>query len=140
MNFQRLGKAIIFCLIPVAATWMPSFSLTGAVAGPYPGTVLGVDQLINNVDRYKGLIRVQGVVTAVVPDRRMIAVVDIEQFKKCGILNCPTYLVLPVVWSGAMPSLKDAVTIEGQIKESGGKLVFDAKKIEKQDLQLGGAK
>jgi hypothetical protein len=66
--------------------------------------------------------------------------VDIEQFKKCGILNCPTYLVLPVLWSGAMPSLKDAVTIEGQIKESGGKLVFEARKIEKSALQLGGAK
>jgi hypothetical protein len=135
-----MKRAILVCFISLAATVMPVFSLADALAGPNPGAVLGVDQLINNVDRYKGPIRVQGVVTAVVPDKRMIALVDIEQFKKCGILNCPTYLVLPVLWSGVMPSVKDAVTIEGQIKESGGKLVFEAKNLDKLAPQSGGAK
>jgi len=90
---------------------MPFFSLTEAVAASNPGVVLGVDQLIKEVDRHKGLVRVEGIVTAVVPDKKMVAVVDIEQFKKCGLLTCPTYLVLPVLWSGVMPSLKDAVIV-----------------------------
>ena len=135
-----MKKAFLIWCTSLTLTVIPLLPLTAAVAGSSPGVVLGVDQLMKEVDSHKGPIRVQGVVTAVVPDKQMIAVVDIEQFKKCGILNCPTYLVLPVLWSGAMPSLKDAVTIEGQIEESAGKLVFEAKKIEKQALQLGGAK
>ncbi len=95
---------------------------------------------MKEVDRHKGPISIQGVVTAVVPDKRMMAVVDTEQFKQCGLLQCPSYLVLPVIWSGDMPALKDAVIIQGQIKESGGKLAFEANKIEKQALQLGGQK
>jgi hypothetical protein len=84
---------------------------------------------------------VEGVVTAVVPDKKMLALVDIEQFRGCGgILSCPTYLILPVLWSGVMPSLKDAVIIEGQVKESGGKLMFEAKNLEKLAPQSGGAK
>ena len=47
--------------------------------------MLEVDQLIKEVDRHKGLIRVEGIVTAVVPDRQMVALVDIEQYKKCGV-------------------------------------------------------
>lgn len=133
-------KAILFCFISLVAAVIPLFSLAEAVAGSNPAGVLGVGQLVREVDRYKGPVRVEGVVTAVVPDKKMLALVDVKQFKKCGILNCPTYLVLPVLWSGVMPSLKDAIIVEGQVKESGGKFVFEAKKIEKLASQSGGAK
>jgi hypothetical protein len=133
-------KAILLCCVLLAATVMPLFSLTEAVGGPNPSAVLGVDQLIKEVDRHKGNILVHGVVTAVAPDKQMMALVDIEQFKKCGVLTCPTYLVLPVRWSGVMPSLKDAVSVQGQVKESGGKLVFEARKIEKLAPPSGGEK
>jgi hypothetical protein len=126
--------------ISLAATVMPLFALTEAVADSNPGAVLGVDQLVKEVDRYKGPIRVEGIVTAVAPDRHMVALVDAEQFKKCGLLQCPSYLVLPVMWSGVMPSLKDAVIIEGQIKESAGKLFFEAKTLDKSTSQPGGPK
>jgi len=133
-------KAILLYFIFLSAAMMPLFALTEAVAGSNPGAVLGVDQFMKEVDRHKGPISIQGVVTAVVPDKRMMAVVDIDQFKQCGLLQCPSYLVLPVMWSGDMPALKDAVTMEGQIKESGGKLVFEANKIEKQALKPEGQK
>ncbi len=135
-----IRKAVFFCCVSLATTLMPFFSLTESVADSNPPAALGVDQLIKEVDRYKGPVRVEGVVTAVVPDKKMVAIVDIEQFKKCGILNCPTYLVLPVLWSGAMPSLKDAVIVEGQVKESGGKLIFEANNLDKLAPQSGGIK
>ncbi len=133
-------KSVLISCISLITMVILFSSLTEDAAGSNPGEVLSVVQLMNNVDRYKGPVRVQGVVTAVVPDKHMIALVDTEQFKQCGILSCPTYLVLPVLWSGARPSPKEAVTVEGQIKESGGKLAFEANKIEKQALQLGGTK
>jgi hypothetical protein len=135
-----MKKSLLICCILLVTTVILFSSLNQAAAGSNPGEVLSVDQLMNNVDRHKGPIRVQGVVTAVVPEKHMIALVDTEQFKQCGILSCPTYLVLPVLWSGAMPSLKDAVKIEGEIKESAGKLVFQATIVEKLALQMGGAK
>ena len=135
-----IRKAVFFCCVSLATILMPFFFLTESVADSNPPAALGVDQLIKEVDRHKGLVRVEGIVTAVVPDKKMIALVDTEQFKKCGLLSCPTYLVLPVLWSGGMPSLKDAVIIEGQVKESGGRLIFEAKNLEKLVPQSGGAK
>ncbi len=133
-----MTKSVLICCISLVTTVILTSSLAEAVAGSNPGAVLGVDQFMKEVDRHKGPISIQGVVTAVVPDKRMIAVVDVEQFKKCGLLQCPSYLVLPVMWSGVMPSLKDAVIIEGQIKESAGKLFFEAKTINKSTSKLGG--
>jgi len=135
-----MKRAILVFCFSLTATVMPVFSLMEAAGGSNPAVVLGVDQLMKEVDRHKGPIRVEGIVTAVVQDKKMVALVDIEQFKKCGVLTCPTYLVLPVLWSGGMPSLKDAVIVEGQVKESGGKLVFEAKNLEKLAPQSGGAK
>ena len=145
-----IRKAILFCCVSLVMTVIPFLSqgpwgcnsvlLTEAVAGSNPLAVLGVDQLIKEVDRHKGLIRVEGIVTAVAPDKQMMALVDVEQFKKCGVLVCPTYLILPVRWVGTMPSLKDAVMIEGQVKERGGKLVFEAQNLDKLAPKLGESK
>lgn len=131
-------KMMLFYFFSLIA--FPLMSLTEVVAESPPAKILGVDQFMNGVDQHKGPIRVEGVVIGVAPDKQMMAVVDTDQFRKCGILDCPTYLVLPVTWSGSMPLVKDVVRMQGQIKESGGKLMFEAKSLEKLALESGEAK
>ncbi|MBI2191961.1 MAG: hypothetical protein HYU36_08255 [Planctomycetes bacterium] len=93
---------------------------------------IGVDDLMRNVDRYRnGPIRVEGVVSlASSPDRTM-TLIDDREYEKCG-LGCAE-LMLPIRWSGAMPAVKEAVRVDGEIQEDGGKLIFVARSVERLD-------
>lgn len=90
------------------------------------GGTVGVDQLMKNVDKYRGSISVEGVVSAVSPKDHMISLIDTQEYKKCAVVTCAT-LTLPVRWSGTMPSVKDQVHAKGEIKENKGKLILEAK-------------
>ncbi len=104
-----------------------------------PGGTVGVDQLMKNVDKHRGSVSVEGVVSAVSPRDHTISLIDTQEFKKCAVVTCAT-LTLPVRWSGTMPSVKNQVRIEGEIKENKGKLIFQAKTLEGADSQSGGSK
>jgi hypothetical protein len=93
--------------------------------------VLGVQEYMKNVDRYKGQVRVEGVVSAVSPADQTLSLIDIQEFKECGITTCAP-LTLPVKWQGPLPSVKDVVQLEGEVRKSGGKLYFEAKSLQKK--------
>ena len=90
----------------------------------------GVDDLMRNVDRYRsGPVRVEGVVSLASSTNQTITLVDNREFERCG-LGCAE-LILPVRWSGSMPAVKDAVQVEGEIQEDGGKLIFVARSVDR---------
>jgi hypothetical protein len=95
-----------------------------------PKKVLGVDDFMKNVDRYRGKVSLEGVVSAVAPEQQAISLVDSQEFQACGVTTC-AQLTLPVQWHGAMPAGRDLVRIEGQAREVQGKLMFVADKLEK---------
>lgn len=103
------------------------------------GKTVGVDQLMKNVEKYRGSISVEGVVSAVSAREHMLSLIDTQEFKKCRVTTCAT-LTLPVRWAGAMPSIKDQVRVEGEIKEHKGKLVFEAKTLQVAASEPGGSK
>ncbi len=110
-------------------------ALSSALAAePETGGTVGVDQLMKNVDKYRGSISVEGVVSAVSPRDHMLSLIDAQEFKRCRVTTCAT-LTLPVRWAGTMPSVKDQVRVEGEIKENRGKLVFEAKTLQGAALQ-----
>ncbi len=108
-------------------------------AEPETGGTVGVDQLMNNVDKYRGTITIEGVVSAVSPKDRVLSLIDTQEFKKCAVVTCAK-LTLPVRWSGTMPSVKEQVRVEGEVKESRGKLIFEAKTLQGAASQSGGSK
>jgi hypothetical protein len=95
-----------------------------------PDATLGVEQLMVDVENYQGEIRVEGVVSSVVPAKQMLSLIDTREFKECGITTCAQF-TLPVHWAGSMPAVTDTVRIDGTVKELEGKLVFEAKGLEK---------
>ena len=93
-------------------------------------TVLGVDQLMREVDAYQGSLQVEGAVSAVAAEDQSLALIDVREYKQCGVVTCAA-LTLPVHWAGAMPAVRDVVRLEGEVKESSGKLVFFASSLQK---------
>jgi len=138
-------KHLTFCslLTVMVATvlmcngWSKGVVLLSAFAAESTtGGTLGVDQLMKNANKYNGSIRVEGVVSAVSRADHMLSLIDKEEFKKCGVVTCAT-LTLPVRWAGSMPSVRDEVFVQGEVKENSGKLFFDASKLEAAVPQPG---
>lgn len=92
--------------------------------------ILGVDDFMKNVDRYRGKVSLEGVVSAVAPEKQSISLIDSGEFQACGVTTC-AQLTLPVQWIGPLPAVGDQVSIEGQAQEVQGKLIFVADKLKK---------
>jgi len=132
---QRCAKPITFAvIIAMTITILLVFSLSqGLQAGEVaasPKKVLGVDDFMKNVDRYRGKVILEGVVSAIALEQQAISLIDAKEFQACGVTTC-AQLTLPVQWHGAMPDVRDLVRIEGQAQEVKGKLMFVADKLEK---------
>lgn len=110
---------------------------TASASDPKSDVLLGVDQLMKNVDQYKGTIRVEGVVSIVSPQTEMLALIDSKEYVKCGVVTC-SILTLPVHWKGAMPSVRDTVRVKGKVKERKGKLILEALELENPSPQQEG--
>lgn len=93
--------------------------------------VLGVQEFMKNVDRHRGKVRLDGVVSAVSPADQALSLIDIQEFKDCGVTSCAP-LTLPVKWNGPLPSVRDVVQLEGEVRKSGGKLFFEASRLQKK--------
>jgi len=91
---------------------------------------VGVWQFMRQLDRYPGPVTVEGVVSRVFPNRQMLALIDVQELKKCKVVTCAK-LTLPVRWNGSMPEVKSIVRVDGEIREEGKHLVFFAKALKK---------
>jgi len=132
---QRCAKPITFAVITamtIAFSLVVSLSqdLQAGEVAASPKKVLGVDDFMKNVDRYRGKVSLEGVVSAVAPEQQAISLIDSGEFQACGVTTC-FQLTLPVLWRGPLPAVRDLVGVEGQAQEVKGKLMFVADKLEK---------
>ena len=112
----------------LASAWFGPAEVSAA--DPSAESTLGVDQFMKAVDRYRGVVIVKGIVSAIIPSKQMFSLIDLEEFRKCGVITCAT-LTLPVHWTKAMPEVRDTLIVEGEVTKLDGKMIFDAKKFEK---------
>lgn len=94
-------------------------------------SVLGINEFMKNVDLYRGKVRLEGVVSAVSSADQSLSVIDVQEFKDCGVTTCAP-LTLPVKWPGPLPVVEDVVQLEGEVRESNGKLFFQAQRLQKK--------
>lgn len=88
---------------------------------------LGVDELMKDVDKHRGEIDVEGIVSAAAKGR--VSLIDTGEVEKCGVTTCAE-LTLPVEWAGKSPEVKQRIRVHGKVTEAKGKLVFAADKLE----------
>jgi hypothetical protein len=129
-------RLLLFCCVLVGAiaagVWLyASRERGGQEAGEEQRSalpadaVLGVDELMRDVDRFEGPVRIEGVVSAVSPGQKRLALIDRAEFEHCGRVDCAA-LVLPVEWAGAMPQVRQSVRLSGQVHRREGKLILVA--------------
>ena len=97
--------------------------------------LIGVEALMRNADRYSGVVRVEGAVSATSAAEQTLTLIDRKELEDCGVTSCAR-LVLPVRWTGPMPAVRDLVEAEGQIAREGGRLIFAARTLKK--IEAGG--
>lgn len=130
-NFSRLYPLVLIgFLTALLLAFCASQRLQAGEAAASPQAVLGVDDFMKNVDRYRGKVSVEGVVSEVVPEEQAFSIIDPKEFQACGVTTC-AQLTLPVQWRRPMPTVHDLVRVEGQAQEVKGKLMFVADKVEK---------
>ena len=89
----------------------------------------GVDDFMRSVDRHRGPVSVVGVVSAASADKQTVALIDTREFAECGVTNCAS-LTLPVRWAGPAPAVAKTVRVNGEARDSDGKLVFIASALQ----------
>ena len=113
----------------------PDGSARARTAASQPATqtasasAIGVDEFMRNVDRHRGTVSVVGVVSSASAERQVVALIDSKEFAECGTTNCAS-LTLPVRWAGPMPVVQKTVRVEGEVRETGGKLLFIANALQ----------
>ena len=97
--------------------------------------IVGVDAFMQSADLLEQPVTVEGVVSAVATDLKMVALIDREEAERCGTLSCAS-LTLPVRWTGRMPALGQAVRATGQVESrDDGARVFMANGLTTLDPQ-----
>ena len=112
---------------------------TEQVTGSAANEVLGVDHYMRHVDQYPGEVQVKGVVSMASGDDHTLALIDVDEFQRCGRLTC-AQLALPVRWAGPMPSVQEVVQVTGEVQRDAGKLVFSAQLVESVQEASGTAR
>lgn len=91
------------------------------------GTTLSVDDAVRNLKPDTTARTVTGVVRSVTPEDNLLTLIDVEEYKTCGLSNCCLYM--PVHWQGEMPKIEDIVTVQGTIEARDSGMVFSANEL-----------
>lgn len=130
----RIAVIALAMLVPVPFVSGAEKAQPAAGGSARPAAVLEVSTLMREVDKHKGPLRVEGVVSKVFPKEQRLGLIDSAEFKKCGVVTCAE-IILPVQWSGAMPEVKSLVRLGGEIRKTGEKLEFVARSLEKVQVK-----
>lgn len=90
--------------------------------------VLGVEEVVRNFKTDTTIQTVQGVVQTVMADEHLLTLIDVEEYKLCGLSDCCLYM--PVQWRGEMPEIEEVVVIRGLITSTDSGMVFSAGELQ----------
>ena len=92
-------------------------------------SVLDVESFMENVERHPANVRIRGTVVETRPEKQLFSLADLndrEELLQTGKTQCVT---LPVRWTGAMPSPRSSVIVEGRVEETDGRKLFLATSV-----------
>ncbi len=135
-----MNKVVVSFVAMAVVTGALAQSATNARLSSVPPTaeaktnaVLGVEKFMRGGAHSQGRVQVEGVVRTVSAKTHTMALIDVEEFEKCGLADCAE-LVLPVRWAGTMPTVGQAVRVSGEVQKQKAKMVFVATEVEKVQL------
>ncbi len=107
----------------------PASAARDKAAAAYPK--VGVEQLAKNPAAFRGRTFVlRGVVSGVVPKRRLFTLIDQKEYDSCRELGCSVYVV-PVTFSGTLPDTAKSVLVTGRLEQpERGRYLVQASQVE----------
>ena len=92
-----------------------------------------MDQLATNPATFADQeVRLAGVVSAVLPEQQVFAVIDEAEYTACKVVTCSQYQI-PVAYAGDLPAVEVAVTVTGRLTQpEPGRYLFRASVVEVQ--------
>lgn len=127
MNGASSSKLLLAVVALLLATPVRAGETAAGAADP---PRMGVEALMERAERAKGNVVVEGIVTRVVPDRKLFALADLsdrEEVERSGTTSCVT---LPVAWEGEMPPVGSIEEVAGKLDlDEGGRRVFRATSV-----------
>jgi len=116
------------CFVALTAAIMATFPVAGPVVAAVP---LEVDA-VKSAKSFPASLEVVGVVAKRNTSAGTFSLIDREEFRKCRSVGCANFL-LPVRWSGKLPSITSVVKVKGAVRETKeGKFIF-AESVEAVD-------
>lgn len=91
---------------------------------------LNVDSVAADPGAYKGDIKVQGVVAKVDTSDSVFSLIDIREYKACGVVTCASKFV-PVRYSGTLPEVKEELVVTGEMASSPKGYVLEGKDLQR---------
>jgi len=108
------------CFVALTAANLATFLMVGPVVAAVP---LEVDA-VKSAKSFPASLEVVGVVAKRSTTAGTFSLIDREEFRKCQSVGCANFL-LPVRWSGKLPSIASVVKVKGAIRDTKeGKFLF----------------
>ncbi len=108
------------CFVVLAAAILATILIAGPVLAAAP---LEVDA-VKSAKSLPNTLEVVGVVARRQTSAQTFSLIDREEFRKCRSVGCANFL-LPVRWSGKLPSITSVVKVKGAVRDSKeGKFLF----------------
>lgn len=114
---------IFFVVLAVVVS--ASFWLASPVVAAVP---LEVD-VVKSAKAITGTLEVVGVVAKRNASTGTFSLIDREEFRKCQSVSCANFL-LPIRWSGKLPSVISVVKVKGVIRDTKEGKFFFAESVE----------
>ena len=108
------------CYVVLTTAILATILIAGPVVAAAP---LEIDA-VKSAKALPGTLEVVGVVAKRNASAGMFSLIDREEFRKCQSVSCANFL-LPVRWSGKLPSITSVVKVKGAVRETKeGKFLF----------------
>jgi hypothetical protein len=129
MNPTRIVLAFVAVALIVAGAL-----LTRTLNGTDPSSaaeILSVDQVAKNPASFADReVRLTGVVSAVLPEQQLFAVIDQAEYAACKVVTCSQFQI-PIAYAGDLPTLEVAVLVSGRLTQpEPGRYLFQATALE----------
>lgn len=127
---MKLHKAAMILLGPLLIYAVLFTNYSNASESASGSSILGIENYMQNTDKYSGTVEVEGVVSQVISAQHVVVLIDMKEYKECKSITC-SRLRLPVFWGGELPAEYDVVRVKGEVGKCDDKRLFIAKELKK---------
>lgn len=125
-----LGKWGMIGLLAVLLAAGLALAMGSRPETPDQTGTLDVNSVAADPGAYKGDIRVRGVVADASPAESTFVLIDIREYKACGVVNCASTFV-PVRYAGTPPKVKEELLVTGEMVSSSKGYVLAGKELQR---------